>query len=175
MENVIALTFSGAEQAREGVRALQRLHRSGQLRLEAVAIVERAEDGRVFALEEAEEVAPKGIVGGGLVGAVVGVLTGPVGVVVGAATGALVGTLVDAAEAESSEDALRWLGGAVPRGHTAAIGLVDETTPAVVDSLASDLGVGLVRRPREKVELEVAAAEVDESAEGSRPTREREA
>ena len=76
MENVVALAFSGAEQAREGVRELQRLHRSGELRLEAVAIIERADDGRVFALEEAEEVAPKGTVGGGLIGAVVGLLTG---------------------------------------------------------------------------------------------------
>ena len=173
MENVIALTFRGPEQAREGVRALQRLHRSGQLRLEAVAIIERAEDGRVFALAEAEEVAPKGTFGGGVIGAVVGLLTGPVGLVVGAATGALVGSLVDATEVESSEDALRWLGGAVPPGHTAAIGLVDEPTTAGVDTLASDLGGAVVRRPRDTVELEIAAAEVDEIAEGSGETGER--
>jgi uncharacterized membrane protein len=164
MENVIALAFGGAEQAREGVRALQRLHRSGELRLEAVAIIERAEDGRVFALEEAEEVAPKGTVGGGLIGAVVGLLTGPVGVVVGAATGALVGSLVDVAEGESSEDVVRWLGRALPPGHTAAIGLVMEPTPAVVDALAWDLGVAVLRRSRDQIEQEIAAAEVEAQA-----------
>ena len=167
MENVIALAFSGAEQAREGVRALQRLHRSGELRLQAVAIIERAEDGRVFALEEAEEVAPRGTVGGGLVGAVVGLLTGPVGLVVGAATGALVGSLVDVAEGESSEDVVRWLGRALPPGHTAAIGLVEEPTPAAVDALAWDLGVAVLRRSRDQVEQEIAAAEVEATADAS--------
>lgn len=161
MENVIALAFRGPEQAREGVRALQRLHRSGELRLEAVAIIQRAEDGRVFALEEAEEVAPKGTVGGGLIGAVVGLLTGPVGLIVGAATGALVGSLVDVAEGKSSENVVRWLGRALPPGHTAAIGLVMEPTPAAVDALAWDLGVAVLRRPRDQIEQEIAAAEVE--------------
>ena len=167
MENVIALAFSGAEQAREGVRALQRLHRSGDLRLEAVAIIERAEDGRVFALEEAEAVVPKGTVGGGLIGAVVGLLTGPVGLVVGAATGAVVGSLVDVAEGESSEDVVRWFGRAVPRGHTGAIGLVVEPTPAVVDALARDLGVAVLRRSRGQIEQEIAAAEAEAQADAT--------
>lgn len=161
MENVIALAFSRTDEAREAVRALQGLHRSEQIRLEAVAIIERAEDGRVFALEGAEEVAPKGTVGGGLIGAVVGLLTGPVGLVVGAATGALVGSLVDVAEGESSEDVLRWLARAIPTGHTAAIGLVVETTPAAVDGVAWELGVPVLRRSREQMELEIAAAEID--------------
>ena len=165
MENVVALAFSGAEQAREGIRELQRLHRSGELRLEAVAIIERADDGRVFVLEEAEEVAPKGTVGGGLIGAVVGFLTGPLGLVVGASTGALVGSLVDVAEGESSEDVVRWLGRAIPRGHTAAIGLVEEPTPAVVDALAWDLGVAVLRRSRDQVEQEIAAAELETHAD----------
>ena len=165
MENVIALPFSRAEQAREGARALQGLHRSGEVRLEAVAIVERAEDGRVFALEDAEEAVPKGTVGGGLIGAVVGLLTGPVGLVVGAATGALVGSFVDAAEAESSEDVVRWLGRAVPPGHTAAIGLVMEPTPAAVDALAWDLGVPVLRRSRDQIEDEITAAEAEAQAD----------
>ena len=164
MENVIALPFSGAEQAREGVRELQRLHRSGELQVQAVAVIERAEDGRVFALEGAEEVAPKGTVGGGLIGAVVGLLTGPVGLVAGAATGALVGSLVDVAEGESTEDVVRWLGRAVPLRHTAAIAMVVESTPAVVDALAWDLGVPVLRRSREQIEQEIAAAEVEEQA-----------
>lgn len=45
------------------VGALQRLHRSGELRLEAVAVIERAEDRRTLALEEAEEIPPKGTFG----------------------------------------------------------------------------------------------------------------
>ena len=100
-----------------------------------------------------------------MIGAVVGLLTGPVGLVVGAATGALVGSLVDAAEGESSEDVVRWLGRAVPPGHTAAIGLVMESTPAVVDSLAWDLGVAVLRRSRVQIEQEIAAAEAEEQAD----------
>ena len=60
---------------------------------------------------------------------------------------------------ESSQDVVRWLGRAVPPGHTAAIGLVVEPTPAVVDALAWDLGVAVLRRSRDQIEQEIAAAE----------------
>ncbi len=116
-------------------------------------------------LEEAEEVAPNGTVGGGLIGAVVGPLTGPLGLLIGAGTAALVGSLVDAAEAESSEDVLRWLGRAIPPRHTAAIALAEEPTPAVVDALAWDLGVAVLWRSRDQIEQEIAAAEAEAHAD----------
>jgi len=59
---------------------------------------------------------------------------------------------------------VRWLGRALPPGHTAAIGLVMELTPAVVDALAWDLGVAVLRRSRDQIEQEIAAAEVEAQA-----------
>lgn len=159
MENVIALTFGDDEHARDAVRALQSLHRSGDIRLEAVAIVERLQDGRAIVREHAESSQLRGTAGGGIVGAVVGLLTGPVGLLVGEASGAVVGSLVDLADAESSEDLLRWLGRAVPRGHVGAIAVVAESTPVAVDALASERGAVPLRRPRAAVELEIAGAE----------------
>lgn len=155
MENVIVLSFAGADQAREAVGALQQLHRTDQIQLEAAAIIERTEEGRTFVLEQAEEATRRGTAGGGVVGAVIGLLAGPLGVVLGGAAGAAVGSLVDVADVDESEDLMRWLGRAVPPGHTAAIGLVVEPTAAPVDGVASDLGVAVLRRPREKVETEI--------------------
>lgn len=161
MENVIALPFATAEQAAEAVRALQDLHRSGEIRLEAAAVVQRSDDGGAVALDHGETSELRGTAGGGVIGALIGLFAGPFGLLLGGATGAVVGSLVDAADAESSEDVLRWLARAIPEGHTAAIIVVEEPTPAAVDALASERGVTVLRRDRAAVELEIATAEED--------------
>ena len=165
MENVIALAFGDSQHARGAVRALQNLHRSGDIRLEDVAIVERIQDGRTIVLEHAESSQLQGAAGVVVIGAVIGLLTGPVGLLVGGASGAVIGSLVDHADAEGSEDLLRWLGRAVPRGHVATIAVVEETTPVAVDALASERGVIPLRRPRADVELEIAGAESQATGE----------
>lgn len=159
MENVIALTFRKPDEARDAVRVLQQLHRTGDIRLEAAAVVERTDDGKIVALEHAETSKLRGTAGGVLVGAVVGLLTGPLGMLLGGATGGVVGSLVDVADAESSEDVLRWLARALPHGRAAAIAVVVEATPTAVDAVASERGVRTLRRDRATVELEVADAE----------------
>ena len=52
-KNVIALPFD-TEHAGDAVRALQNLHPSRDILLEAVAIVERIQNGRTIVLEHAE-------------------------------------------------------------------------------------------------------------------------
>lgn len=170
MENVIALAFGDTEHARDAVRVLQTLHRSDQIRLEAVAIVERIQDGRTIVLEHAESSPRRGTAGGGVVGAVVGLLTGPLGLLVGGASGAFVGSLVDRADAEGSEELLRWLTRAVPRGRAAVIAVVAETSPEAVDAVASELGAIPLRRERDAVELEIARAE-NQTSIGNRLVR----
>ena len=165
MENVIALTFGPTDQAREAVDALLRLHRSGDIRLEAAAVVERTEDGGVVVLEHAETTRLRGTAGGGVIGALIGLLTGPLGVVAGGATGAVVGSAVDVADAESSEAVLRWLARSVPRGRSAAISVVEEATPGAVDALASGGAGTLLRRTREAVEREITAGEASTIAD----------
>ena len=171
MEKVIALTFDATDEAREAVDALLRLHRSGDIRLEAAAVVERSEDGRVVVLQHAETSQLRGTAGGGAIGALIGLLTGPVGVLAGGATGAVVGSAVDVADAESHEAVLRWLARSVPRGRTAAIGVLEEATPGAVDALVPGRGGIVVRRSREAVEREITAAEGSTTAGdgGARP------
>ena len=176
MENVIALPFPTADQAEEAVRALQELHRSGEIRLEGVAVIQRTDDGGAVALEHGETSQLRGTAGGGVIGALIGLFAGPFGLLLGGATGAVVGSLVDVADIESSEDVLRWLARAVPEDHTAAMAVVEEPTPAAVDALASERGVTVLRRPRATVELEIAEAEEDAIASGATTTgRERSA
>jgi uncharacterized membrane protein len=159
MDNVIVLNARAVEEAQESVRGLRRLHDAGGIRLEAFALVERTEDGRIFVIDQAEDVQITGTAAGGVVGGIVGLLGGPVGLLIGGATGAVVGSLFDLAEAESSDDMLRNLAWAVPPGRAATIAVVTESAQTPVDAMASDLGIAVLRRTRAEVELQIAEAE----------------
>lgn len=159
MENVVVLAFRASEEAHESVGGLRRLHDAGEIRLAAVAVLGRKEDGTTMVLDQAEDVHIKATATGGAVGAIIGLFSGPVGLLVGGATGAVVGSLVDIAELESSDDVLRTFAAAVPRGHTATIAVIEEPTHAAVDALAADLGIAAIRRSRAAVERQIAAAE----------------
>jgi len=159
MDNVIVLTFSATERAPEALQGLRQLHDAGDIRLEAVALVERTEDGRTVVLDQAEDVRIKATATGGVIGGIIGLLGGPFGLFLGGATGAVVGSLIDIAEVEGSDDVLRTFAQAVPPGHTGTIAVIEEPTYAAVDALASGLGVSVLRRPRGEVELEIAEAE----------------
>lgn len=56
MDNVIVLTFRGTDRARASLGALRRIHDAGEIRLQAVAVVERTEDGRPVVIDQAEDV-----------------------------------------------------------------------------------------------------------------------
>lgn len=159
MENVIVLTFRGSDRARASLGALRRLHGAGEIRLQAVAVVERTEDGCPVVIDQAEDVQITATATGGVIGGIIGLLGGPAGLLIGGATGAVVGSLVHIAEVESSDGMLRTFASAVPRGHAATIAVVDEPAPAPVDALAAELGVAPSRRSRDEVELEIAEAE----------------
>ena len=159
MENVIMLNVSAVEQTQESVRGLRRLHDSGDIRLEAFAVVERTDDGRILVHDQVEDAQVTATAAGAVVGGIVGLLSGPLGLLVGGATGAVVGTLFDLAESESSDDVLRNLAWAVPPGRAATIAVVTESAETAVDAMASDLGIAVLRRPRAEVELQIAEAE----------------
>lgn len=159
MDKVIVLSCKGTDQALEALDGLRRLHDEGDIRIEAIAVVERTENGRTVMLEQAEELQIKATAAGGVIGAIIGLLSGPFGLLVGGATGAVVGSLVDVADVESSDTLLRSFGPAVPPGRAAAIAVVEEAAPAAVDTLAAELGVPTLRRPRAEVEEKLAEAE----------------
>lgn len=161
MENVVVLTFNAADEAHECFRSLQGLHETGNVRVEAAAVVERDADGRSIVPEVSEDTHARGAAAAGAIGAVLGLATGPVGVVVGGATGAVVGSLVDVADVDSTEQLLRALGHAIPAGSSAAVAIIAERTPAGVDQIASRLGGSLVRIPRRDLEAKLAEAEAE--------------
>ncbi len=159
MENAIMLTFRGSDRARASLGALRRLHGTGEIRLHAVAIIQRSTTGRPMVIDQAEDVQVTATATGGVLGGIVGLLGGPTGLVVGGATGAAIGSLVHIAKVESADKILRTLGSAVPRGHTATIAVLDEPVSAPVDALASELGVQPLRRSLADVESEIANAQ----------------
>lgn len=159
MENVIVLTFRGSDRARASLGALRRLHDAGKIRLQAVTVVERTEDGHPVVIDQAEDVQITATATGGLIGGIIGLLGGPAGLLIGGATGAVVGSMVHIAEVESSDDVLRTFASAVPPGHTATIAVIDEPASTPVDALASEFGVAALRRSRAEVELEIAEAQ----------------
>lgn len=159
MDNVIVLTFRGNDRARASLGALRRLHGAGDIRLQAVAVVERTGDGRPVVIDQAEDVQMTATAAGGVIGGTIGLLGGPAGLLIGGATGAAVGSLVHIAEVESADDVLRTFASAVPRGYTATIAVIDEPAPAPVDALAAGFGVAPLRRSRAEVESEIAEAE----------------
>ena len=159
MDNVIVLTFRGSDRARASLGALRRIHDAGEIRLQAVAVVERMEDGRPVVIDQAEDVQVTATAAGGVIGGIIGLAGGPAGLLIGGATGAVVGSLVHIAEVESSDDVLRTFTSAVPRGYAATVAVVDEPAPAPVDALAAEFGVEPLRRARAEVESEIAEAE----------------
>lgn len=158
VENVVLLRFDAIAGAREAIRALHRLHESGDVTLAAASVVGRKEDGRAFALEQAVDDQPS--VGSAFPGDnLVRLLSGPFGVVLHNAPDALVGSLVDIADFERSERLLRCFGDHVPPGSIVTIALLSETAPAAVDALSSSVGGVLIRKRREDVELEIVGGE----------------
>ncbi len=160
MESVVVVTVPDARGGRELIREMEALsaHRDG-LRLHAVALVERAVDGRVTVLEADEDPPLGATAAGAAIGLVLGVLTRPIGLVVGGATGATVGSLVDVASEEGSWALVTSVVRAVPAERAAVVAVVAESNPGALDEAVNRVGGELLRRPRAEVELELAAAE----------------
>ena len=89
------------------------------MRLEAAAVVERGDDGRIVVKDEVGDVGGVGAASGGLLGLLIGVIGGPLGVLIGGTYGLLVGSMFDLGEAAESESVLsqisRSSGRVIPR------------------------------------------------------------
>lgn len=168
MDNVIVLTFPGSDRARASLGALRRIHDAGEIRLQAVDVVERTEDGRPLVLDQAEDVQITATAAGGVVGGIIGLFGGPAGLLIGGATGAAVGSLVHIAEVEGADDVLRTFASAVPRGYTATVAVIDEPAPAPVDALAAEFGVAPLRRSRAEVESHLREPALESNAPARR-------
>jgi uncharacterized membrane protein len=157
--NVISASFDPDSNAYAALTKLNELGSQGQLKVEAAAVVERGDDGKMVIKDRTGDLDFAGTATGGMLGLLIGILGGPLGVLIGGTYGLMVGSLVDLDEAEDSESVLTRISASVRPGRTALLAQITEQSPEVVDNAMTELGGSVLRRPVDEVEAEIAAAE----------------
>lgn len=90
MAHLIAMTFDGETAAADALRSLRQLEKSADLDLEDTAVLVKDGNGEIKFQDELSGATEKGLVAGGMLGAVLGFAFPIAGVLLGAASGALV-------------------------------------------------------------------------------------
>ncbi len=157
--NVISVSFDPDNNAYAALTALKELDSQERLKVEAAAVIERGDDGRIVVKDSVDSGEFAGTASGGLLGLMIGIIGGPLGVLVGGTYGLMAGSLIDLDATEQSESALGQMAASVEPGHTALVAQVIEQSPDVIDSAMEGLGGTVLRRSTDDVEAEVAAAE----------------
>jgi uncharacterized membrane protein len=150
MNKMIAAAFSSEAQAFEGISALKKLHRDGDITLYATAVLVKDASGNVSIKQSAEE-GPIGAALGMLAGSMVGLLAGPVGLVVGASVGGLTGLIADldksGIDVQFVDDVSEILG----PSKAAVLADVEESWTIPIDEQIEKLGGVVFRRLRSEV------------------------
>jgi len=166
-ENVVLVTFDEESRAYQAASALKEASAQGRIDMQAVAVVQRAEDGTLRVKEGDADDFPVaswagGLIGGttgGVVGLTLGTLGGPLGLLLGGTGGALLGSLLDVDDADRAESVLSTMARAIEPNKTGLVAHVAEPAVEVVDSEMGRLGGEVVRRSVYEVEAEIAAAQ----------------
>jgi uncharacterized membrane protein len=129
MAHLIAMTFDSETTAASVLVSLRDLQQSDDLDLEDTAVLVRDRNGEIKVHNELSGAMEKGLVAGGLVGAVLGFAFPIAGVVIGAAGGALVARLL-----RSGVDPgfVKELGSKLQPGSSALVLVVRQATPELV-------------------------------------------
>jgi uncharacterized membrane protein len=129
MAHLIAMTFHGETAAADALKSLRQLEQSDDLHLEDTAVLAKDGDGQVKIINELSGATEKGLVGGGMLGAVLGFAFPIAGVLLGMAGGALVArflkTGIDPRFAKE-------VGAALQPGGSGLILIVRQGTPELV-------------------------------------------
>jgi uncharacterized membrane protein len=157
--NVISVSFDPDTNAYAALTTLKGLDSQKRLKVEAAAVIERGDDGRILVKDRVDSDEFAGTAGGGLLGLMIGIIGGPLGVLVGGTYGLMAGSLLDLDAAERSESALGQMAASVRPGHTALVAQVTEPGAEVIDTAMERLGGNVLRRSTDDVEVEIAAAE----------------
>lgn len=151
MNKVIFVGFDTEQQAYEGDRALQDMHREGTLTLYNDAVVVKEPDGKV-ALRRAPDAGPVGTLGGMLTGGLIGLLGGPVGAAFGLGTGTLIGAAFDLTKEGVDREFVENAGARLEPGKAAVIAEIDEQWQVPLDARMEALGGHVVRRTQTQIE-----------------------
>ena len=129
MAHLIAMTFEGEATAASALESLRQLQKSADLDLEDTAVLVKNHTGEITLHNELSGATEKGLVAGGMVGAVLGVAFPIAGVLLGAGGGALVArflkTGIDPSFVKEVEVALQ-------PGGSALVLIVRQGTPELV-------------------------------------------
>ncbi len=165
MNKLLVTVFDTEAEAYEGLRALQDLHRTGDITVYATAVVAKDAAGKVSVKQSADE-GPIGTGLGLLTGSLLGLLGGPIGLAIGAATGSLAGMIYDLTKAGIDADFLAEVSGALTPERAAVLADVDESWVTPVDVRMGKLGGTIFRRQRneyvdDRLHREVAALDAE--------------
>jgi uncharacterized membrane protein len=151
MNKAVVVVFGDEKRAYEGSRAMQDLHREGNITLYADAVIAKDSAGKV-SVRKADDRGPEGTLIGLLLGSLAGLVGGPVGVGVGAGTGTLMGAAFDLARIGIDSDFVTEVQEFLLPGHAAVIAEVDEVWQTPLDTRMEALGGRIFRRSRIQVE-----------------------
>lgn len=157
LANIVVATFEEESKTYQAYSEIRQAGQRGELRIETLAVVRRAEDGSLQTPEITGQM-PGGAFRGGLIGSLIGILGGPLGVLLGWGTGAVIGSLRDASEMRSDLSLLQALAEGMSPGNVALIGEVEESSNAVVNGIVRRLGGEVLRRPVDEIRREIERA-----------------
>jgi uncharacterized membrane protein len=129
MAHLIAMTFDGETVAADALLSLRDLQASDDLDLEDTAVIVRDRNGEIKLHNELSGATEKGLVAGGLVGAILGFAFPIAGLVVGAAGGALVARLLGSGVKPGFA---KEIGATLQPGSSALVLVVRQGTPELI-------------------------------------------
>ena len=141
---VIIAKFKTTDNAQSALDALDSARIAGEIDFEDVAIVSRAEDGKLHVNETDDTSTGTGARIGGILGGVIGLLGGPAGVVIGAGAGALLGGLVAHGDAGITDERLNDLGADLTPGTSALVIVLSQVWMAEAEQRLNSLGGDVV-------------------------------
>ena len=149
METLVVVVFAeGKTKALEGLGALMKLDKEGEIAVYDARVIVKTPNGPVRVIDQADNLALPLIGGGSVLGAVLGLIGGPVGVAVGAAVGAVVGSIADVEETGVTNEFVDDVSEALQRGEVAVIADIDEDLLTPLDTRMEELGGVVLRRTR---------------------------
>lgn len=151
--NVLVMHFQEASKAFEALSNMK-----NQPGVTGAAVMERTSEGQLRVADADTPEVGAGVAVGGVVGALIGVLAGPLGVLLGWSTGMLVGVAYETDEAADAEDGFTILSRSIPAGGNALVVEMTETSHAIADDIAANLGGTITRVPATEMEAEIEAA-----------------
>lgn len=155
MENYVAIVLDDEHKAFEVLHALWQLNDRVEVQVRGAAVLNRDSQGRIAVASKSTDAGERAVVGtaaGLLIGAIaaaaaMSVVPIAAGVVAGAAAG-LTGEAVKSGERQEAASETQFI---LPRGKSAVVAEVTEDTTTAIDTLASQSGGKIYRRPRSTI------------------------